>query len=268
MTALAALIFDVDGTLAETGRDGRRMAFNRAFSDAGLDWHRDETECGRLPAITGGKERMAHGWARRDPAGAAAPDAPRSIQDLHRRKTALCASLVDAGRIGLRPGVERLLRDARSAGVRLAIATTTTPANVESLLHHTPGPSALSRFECIDAGDIVPRKKPAPDIYRHVLARMSLEPSDCVTIEDSEPGFAAAQAAGIPTLVTRGHYTPAGGFEGAMAVLDGLGEGDRHATGMALGRPWRCNVDAAALAAWHHAATRPTPTADNAFPTG
>lgn len=268
MTALAAIIFDVDGTLAETERDGHRVAFNRAFSDAGLDWHWDETEYGRLLAVTGGKERIAHGWARRDPAGASAPDAPRRIQDLHRRKTTLYTSLVEAGRIDLRPGVERLLRDARSAGVRLAIATTTTPANVESLLHHTLGPSALSWFECIGAGDIVARKKPAPDIYRHVLARMSLAPADCVAIEDSEPGFAAAQAAGIPTLVTRGHYTPAGGFEGAMAVLDGLGEGDRHATGMALGRSWQGNVDAATLAAWHYAATRSTPPAENAVPTG
>jgi beta-phosphoglucomutase-like phosphatase (HAD superfamily) len=269
VAALAALILEVDGTLAETERDGHRVAFKRAFSDAGLDWHRDETEYGRLPAVIGGEERMAHGWAWRDPApGRPRPTRPSASRTCTSARPASARRWWKPVRSACVTGVERLLRDARSAGVRLAIATTTTPANVESLLHHTPGPSALFWFECIGAGDIAPRKKPAPGIYRHVLAQMSLEPSDCVAIEDSEPGFAAAQAAGIPSLVTRGHHTPAGGFEGAMAVLDGLGKGDRHAAGLALGRPSRGNVDAGTLAAWHHAATRSSPTADNAVPTG
>ncbi|PKO38564.1 MAG: haloacid dehalogenase [Betaproteobacteria bacterium HGW-Betaproteobacteria-4] len=183
MPPLHALIFDVDGTLADTERDGHRPAFNHAFADLGLDWHWDERLYGQLLAITGGKERIRHYAARHAP-------------------------------------------HARQRGLRLAIATTTTPENVTALLHATLGPDAPGWFEIIGAGDIVPNKKPAPDIYRWVLDRLALPAENCLAIEDSANGLRAARAAGLRCLVTPNDYTAGDDFSGAWQVLADLREID------------------------------------------
>ncbi len=200
---LQALIWDVDGTLADTELDGHLPAFNQAFDEAGLPWHWERATYLDLLAVTGGKERMRAWWQRVDPAGASAPGADERIRALHARKTALYADRVAEGRVQLRPGVARLIAEARAAGVRQAIATTTAPPNVQALLVATLGPEAPGWFEVIGAGDVVPAKKPAPDIYRWVLARLRLPAAACVAIEDSAAGAAAALAAGLPTLVVR-----------------------------------------------------------------
>lgn len=200
---LQALIWDVDGTMADTERDGHRPAFNQAFAEAGLPWHWDEATYLDLLAVTGGKERILAWWQRVDPAGAGAPATAARIRALHARKTGHYTARVAAGLVALRPGVARLIAEARDSGLRQAIATTTSPENVQALLLATLGPEALGWFEVIGAGDVVPAKKPAPDIYHWVLDRLQLPAADCVAIEDSAAGTAAALAAGLPTMVVR-----------------------------------------------------------------
>ncbi len=240
---LKALIWDVDGTLAETEHDGHRVAFNQAFADEGLDWLWDEPRYRRLLAITGGKERLAAWWQWVDPVAAAAPGAVQRIARLHARKTAHYLALVDAGAVVLRPGVARLLQQARALGLRLAIATTTTPANVQSLLVASLGADAPGWFEAIGAGDLVPHKKPAPDIYHWVLQRLGLPASACLAIEDSAPGAAAAVAAGLAVLATRSRYSRGEVLPPVWADLDGLGEPGAPASGLLAGSAWRGVVD-------------------------
>jgi HAD superfamily hydrolase (TIGR01509 family) len=218
-----ALLFDVDGTLADTERDGHRVAFNRAFAEAGLDWVWDVPLYGELLAVTGGKERMRHYVERYRADFRRPPDFDDLIIRLHARKTVHYTTLVAAG-VPLRPGVRRLLAEARAQRVRLAIATTTTADNVTALLDHALAPEGERWFDVVGAGDVVTRKKPAPDIYRYVLERLELEPGDCVAFEDSENGVRSARAAGLPVVVTVNDYTKGQDFTGAAVVLDHLGD--------------------------------------------
>jgi beta-phosphoglucomutase-like phosphatase (HAD superfamily) len=226
MKTLQALIFDVDGTLADTERDGHRVAFNLAFAEHGLDWNWDEDLYGELLTVTGGKERIRHFVARYATDVADRPDFNALVAALHATKTEHYVRLVAGGQLPLRPGVARLINEARAAGLRLAIATTTTPENVEALLRATMAPDAMTWFEVIGAGDVVPAKKPAPDIYHWVLERLELAPDACLALEDSENGLAASLCAGIPTLVTENAYTRGQNFRGALAILPDLGEVD------------------------------------------
>lgn len=219
---LRALIWDVDGTLAETERDGHRVAFNRAFAETGLPWHWDEATYGALLAVAGGKERLRLWWRQVDPAHADTPATAERIAELHALKTRHYEVLVAAGAVALRPGVARLLQEAREAGVRLAVATTTQPGNVHALLAHALGPAAPGWFDCIAAGDMVARKKPAPDVYQHVLAALGVAPHEALAIEDSAIGVAAARGAGLPVLAVRSVYFRDDDLSGAIAVLDNL----------------------------------------------
>ncbi|MDE8349070.1 MAG: HAD family hydrolase [Acidocella sp.] len=250
MRKLQALIFDVDGTLAETERDGHRLAFNQAFADFGLDWQWDVATYGALLAVTGGKERMLAYWQQRDPQAAAKPDAPALIAQLHRRKTAHYVRLVESGALMLRPGVARLLDEAEAHGLKLAIATTTTVENVVALLEATLGQGSAARFAAIGAGDIVPRKKPDPGIYLWVLEQLRLEAGDCLAFEDSRAGWSAADGAGLATIVTSCAYTADESFPEARAWLNGLGEPQAPARGYYRGAPWSGMVTVPLLETW------------------
>jgi beta-phosphoglucomutase-like phosphatase (HAD superfamily) len=219
---LEAIIFDVDGTLAET-EEIHRSAFNQAFREAGLPWHWDEPLYGALLAVTGGKERLRHYMASQRLEGDSAAS-QSLIAALHERKTALYGERVRSGAVTLRVGFDALIREAHRSAVRLAIATTTSLPNVHALLHATLGPEGVSYFEVIAAGDTVARKKPAPDIYLDALAQLRLPPESCVAVEDSRNGLEAACAAGITTLVVRSRYSRLDDFTGAARVLDALDE--------------------------------------------
>lgn len=227
---LKALIFDVDGTLADTEKDGHRVAFNSAFKEAGLDWEWDEELYGKLLAVTGGKERMNYYLDNFNTTFERPDNLQEMIADLHKTKTGYYTKLLGEGAIPLRPGVKRLIQEARDAGLRLAISTTTTPQNVTALLENTLGEESIDWFEVIAAGDIVPAKKPAPDIYDWALKEMDLDAADCLAFEDSENGILSSQGANLKTIITINDYTVDHDFTGAAIVLDNLGEAEQGFT--------------------------------------
>ena len=176
MTELKALLFDVDGTLADTERDGHRPAFNAAFREFGLDWDWDVALYGQLLEVTGGKERMKFYVERFRPDYRKPADFDGLVAELHKAKTRHYTELLAQGGIPLRPGVKRLLQEARDAGLILGVATTTTPENVTALLRHSLAEDGADWFAVIAAGDIVPAKKPAPDIYVWAMQQLGLTP--------------------------------------------------------------------------------------------
>jgi HAD superfamily hydrolase (TIGR01509 family) len=211
MAKLQALIFDVDGTLAET-EELHRRAFNSAFAASGLSWNWDQPLYAKLLEVTGGKERIAHFIS----AYAAAPALDTAaIAALHANKTQRYAAMIEQGDIALRPGIGELLKEAASNGIRLAIATTTSLPNVEALLSAT---LSSNPFEVIAAGDEVSAKKPAPDIYQLALQRLGLPPENCIAIEDTLNGLRSAQNAGLRCIMTPSAYGGTGPFPGALFI--------------------------------------------------
>lgn len=233
MNELKALIFDVDGTLAETERDGHRVAFNDTFAEYNLDWHWSVKLYGELLAVTGGKERMKFYLDSYRPDYPRPADLDAFIADLHRAKTARYNDLLKNNPIPLRPGIRRLMEEARREGIRLAIATTTSINNVTTLLECSLDPNAINWFDAIAAGDMVPAKKPAADIYQLALQKLGLTAEQCIAFEDSKNGIRSAMGANIPTLVTVSDYTRHEDFTGALLVLDHLGESEQPFTVLA-----------------------------------
>jgi HAD superfamily hydrolase (TIGR01509 family) len=235
---LKALIFDVDGTLADT-EEAHRSAFNEAFRQLGLDWKWSRPTYAHLLLTTGGKERLiVHIDSLR-----LAPGERRVLMNrvavIHGEKTRIYTRRVLAGQAPLRDGVARLIDEAREARVLLAIASTTTYANIEALLRTHWGLDAMRRFAVIGAGDTVRNKKPSPDIYEFVLQRLDLSVDECVAFEDSRNGLEAAKAAGLYTVVTPSYWTRTDDFSSADLVLPSLGSIERPLTPRAAARVGR-----------------------------
>lgn len=218
---LQCLIFDVDGTLANTERDGHRVAFNRGFQAAGLDWHWSVDLYAELLTVSGGKERLKYFLRQYLPEFKPDGELNDFVAHLHQLKTKYYLELLRDGAIGLRPGAKRLIEEARAAGITLAIATTTSLPNVIELLEKYLD---LDWFAVIAAGDIVPAKKPAPDIYHYVIKRLELDPDRVIVLEDSDNGLESAIAAGLTTVVTVNSYTEQQDFSQAALVVSDLGE--------------------------------------------
>jgi HAD superfamily hydrolase (TIGR01509 family) len=220
---LRALIFDVDGTLADT-ENAHLAAFNQAFAEAGLDWHWDEALYTRLLEISGGKERITHYWDQVNAdikvidAGALAD----TVQRIHDLKTAAYERMVQDGAVQLRPGVLELIASARSGQLRLAIATTTSPVNIAALLRLAIGPDWAHTFQIVEDASTAPRKKPHPQVYLQTLQRMGLDAAECLAFEDSGNGLRAARGAGLPTIVTPNAFTAHHDFTGALRLLPSL----------------------------------------------
>ena len=226
---LQALIFDVDGTLAET-EEAHRAAFNRTFAAHGIDWHWSMRDYRWLLDTTGGKERM-RAWQDSLP-----PGAPRlaaeEIAALHRDKTGHYAEILAAGDLALRPGVAALIDRARAAGLKVAVATTTNLPNVAALTRCCWQAEPEAVFDVIAAGDEVAAKKPAPDVFELALTRLGLGPAACIAFEDSVNGLKSARGAGLATVITPSVYTDDQDFSGADRVcanLTGLSLADLEA---------------------------------------
>jgi len=252
--ALEALIFDCDGTLAET-EEAHRAAFNALFQELDLDWHWSIETYGELLQITGGKERIRHFVRNYTPSKAEYYiENDDVVASMHVRKTAIYMELVKTGEVPLRPGVERLIREARASGMRLAIATTTNMDPLSALFEGTLGREALDWFEAIAAGDMVVDKKPASDVYDLVLERLKLQGSQCLAFEDTTNGVLSAQAANIPVLVTVSEYSAGQDFSGALAVIDNLGEPGKPISVLAGNRHEADYVSLELVKKWHASA--------------
>ncbi|HEY3337806.1 MAG TPA: HAD-IA family hydrolase [Propionicimonas sp.] len=219
---MPALIFDCDGVLADTEKDGHLPAFNDAFAEFDLPIRWDDATYAQKVKIGGGKERIASefndGEERTD-----------LIKQLHARKTQLFTERVDAGLLPGRPGIHRLIAAVLDRGWTVAVASTSAEPSVRAVLEHAVGTDLAGRVH-VFAGDIVAKKKPAPDIYLKVLEDLGLDPADCLVVEDSGIGVAAARGAGLATIVTVSSYTVEDDFTGAALVLSHLGDPDNPLT--------------------------------------
>jgi HAD superfamily hydrolase (TIGR01509 family) len=233
--SLQALIFDVDGTLADT-EAAHLAAFNQAFAQEGLEWRWDTALYTQLLEVSGGKERILHYWKKvqpqlRDIGGAGVRD---TVERIHALKTAAYEQAVNDGAVQLRAGVLHLIESAHAAGLGLAIATTTSPVNIAALLRKAVGLDWAQYFLVIEDASTAPRKKPHPQVYLQTLQRLRLPAQQCLALEDSANGLAAARSAGLATIITPNRFTAHQNFDGALRVLPSL-----------------AGVTVAHLCAWH-----------------
>jgi HAD superfamily hydrolase (TIGR01509 family) len=224
--SMEALIFDCDGVIVDTERDGHRIAFNRAFAQKGIDAEWGVDQYRELVHVAGGKERMRYffnqtGWPEGN------PDKDLLIKELHALKTALFMELIGSGTLPLRPGVARLMDEAIARGIKLAVCSTSNEKAVNTIVDVLLGQERKKAFSAILAGDVVSRKKPDPEIYLLCQRRLGVNPSKCVVVEDNRNGLMAAKAAGMICLVTTNPYTASEDFTGADWVVDQLGDGEK-----------------------------------------
>jgi HAD superfamily hydrolase (TIGR01509 family) len=233
VVTLPALIFDCDGVLADTERFGHLPAFNQTFAHFGVPAHWSDDEYASKVLIGGGKERMASlltpSFVERAGLPTDAGQQREMVADWHRHKTRVYTDLVDTGAMPARPGIARIVGEAIEAGWMLAVASTSAEPAVRAVLERSVGPAHAAKF-AVFAGDIVPAKKPAPDIYELALRELQVPASEAIVVEDSANGLRAAAAAGIRTIITVSAYTRNEDFTGAALVVTSLGDADGEAT--------------------------------------
>lgn len=222
MGQLKAVLWDVDGTLAESERDGHCVAFNQAFEALGLPWRWSAERYGELLRITGGRERLMHDMTTRSDAPGTSAEREALARELHRRKNLFFGELVRGSKLPLRPGVAQLLDECTARGVKMGIVTTTSRVNADALLQAHLGPRWPQRFGAVVCGEDVRQKKPDPEAYLIALRLLDLGPLDAVAIEDSPGGVAAARAAHVPVVVPLSLYFVDATIEGAVAIGPGL----------------------------------------------
>ncbi|MDH4189054.1 MAG: HAD-IA family hydrolase [Betaproteobacteria bacterium] len=220
---MQALIFDVDGTIADT-EEVHRQAFNAAFLEMELWWNWGASEYMELLKISGGPARIEHYVAGLGVAAAEKRRLLGLVPGIHRVKTRIYHELISGGRAAARPGVMRLIREAREAGLKLALASTSSTSNIEALVSSSFGGKLLGDFDAIASADEVSHKKPAPDLYLRIAAQLRVAPADCLVIEDSENGVRAAKAAGMTVVATPSRWTATQDFSAADQVLYSLGD--------------------------------------------
>ncbi len=245
---MSALIFDCDGVLADTERDGHLPAFNRTFEEFGLPVQWSEEEYGEKLKIAGGKERMMSLLTQdfvRETGLPTDPEGQReAVAAWHRRKTEIYTEMVMAGRLPGRPGVARIVDEALDEGWTLAVASTSSEISVRAVLEHVVGSDQASRFAAVLAGDVVPAKKPAPDIYLLAVERVGSDPGQTLVVEDSRNGMLAALGAHLTSLITVSSYTEQEDFSEAVLVVSSLGDPGGVRTevladrGIGLAEPW------------------------------
>lgn len=225
MSGRAALLFDCDGVLADTERDGHLVAFNDTFHELGVPFSWSAEQYAVLLEVGGGKERLrAYLEAHPEHAAAVGQDRDAFVAEAHRRKSARYIELVEDGALPARPGVRRLVEEALAEGWHVAVASTSSERSVEAVLAHVVGAANRARMSGVFAGDVVAHKKPAPDIYRLAVAETNGQPDHVVVVEDSPPGALAAHRAGLTHVVTESHFTRGAAFPHAASVLDHLGD--------------------------------------------
>ena len=238
-----ALIFDCDGVLADTERYGHLPAFNQTFEEFGLPVRWTEEEYGEKLKIAGGKERMTSLLTEdfvRDAGLPTDPDGQKAaVAEWHRRKTAIYTEMVAGGRLPGRPGVARIVAAALDAGWALGVASTSSAASARAVLEHVVGADQAARFALVLAGDVVPAKKPAPDIYELAVERLGVERTQALVIEDSRNGLLAATRAGLACVVTASSYTEHEDFSEAVLVVSSLGDPDGERTTVIASRGFR-----------------------------
>lgn len=224
-----ALIFDCDGVLADTERDGHLVAFNQMWREQGVNWQWNVDQYAVKLKIGGGKERIAS--LAKDPDFRAAFQVPAAedewldvVAGWHKRKSEIFKELVMSGAMPARPGVRRLAQEAHDQGWTLAVCSTSAAASVQAVLDSVMGKALASKFAGVFAGDIVTAKKPAPDIYNHAADALTLNHRDCVVVEDSRNGLLAATAAGMACIITTNALTEHEDFSEAAFVVDSLGD--------------------------------------------
>ncbi len=245
---ISAMLWDVDGTLAETERDGHLVAFNRAFEALCIPWRWSESRYGELLTVAGGRERLLYDMQSQ-------PNAPADLQPrqalaerIHRMKNTVYAQIVAGGHLPLRPGVRELLQDCAQAGVRLGLVTTTSRANVEALLGTHLGPQWQANFATVICAEEAPKKKPDPQAYLLALDALKLNPYEAVAMEDAPAGVAAAQAARVPVVVTRSHYFQGAQAAGVLALGPSLTQLDGW---LPSAEPNAARIDLAQIIRWH-----------------
>jgi HAD superfamily hydrolase (TIGR01509 family) len=220
---LKAVIFDCDGVLVDTERDGHRVAFNRAFKALGIDAEWDIPTYAELLLIAGGKERMRAYFDKRGWPEGRAESKDELIVALHKKKTAIFVDIIAGGELPLRPGIQRIVDEAIAAGVKLGVCTTSAFESIDGVLNLL-GPERKAKFDFVHAGDVVKKKKPDPEIYQLALTTLGLPASECIVIEDSRNGLLAATGAGLPTVITTSAYTTEEDFSEAVIVVPELGD--------------------------------------------